>query len=60
MIGILRPVVYGLMGQLALVIWLSTFVLAVVVRRPAARGSGRVVAMRCGMAVSLAGMLVRV
>lgn len=52
--------VYDLMGQLALVIWLSTFVLAVVVfvQRHADRAA--LWAMRWGMVVSLAGMLVGV
>jgi hypothetical protein len=52
--------VYELMGQLALVIWLSTFVLAVVVcvQRHADRAA--LWAMRWGMLVSLAGMLVGV
>jgi hypothetical protein len=52
--------VYGLMGQLALVIWLSTLVLAVVVAIQRHADRAALWAMRCGMVVSLAGMLVGV
>ncbi|MCW3841210.1 hypothetical protein ONA70_13975 [Micromonospora yasonensis] len=52
--------VYDLMGQLALVIWLSTFVLAVVVSVQRHSDRAALWAMRLGMFVSLAGMLVGV
>jgi hypothetical protein len=52
--------VYGLMGQLALVIWLSTVVLAVVVSIQRHADRATLWAIRWGMALSLAGMLVGV
>ncbi|MFG3708645.1 hypothetical protein ACGF7U_28500 [Micromonospora sp. NPDC047670] len=51
---------YDLMGQLALVIWLSTFVVAVVVSVQSHVDRAAIWAMRFGLFVSLAGMLVGV